>query len=453
MDGTSQSICTPVPGADPFVPLTASDLLRAVTTEHRDAAPTLEAGIWLEGLDGRRHVQSISFPVPKSTQTERQICRLVASEANNLAVTRGGYSLHIVCPPELSATNVLKSVDRHYLQLTQMLTSATPVTASRIAPSWDARHPPRQQSHVVSPVKADSLAIGINVGQTDTKVVVTDGAGVVGGLRWRVPTFLPTGRTDQSLLIRLTEIAGIALRAAGQQVHHVGLAIAGIVRAGVVERRSGVALKLDDEQYEGLVALPDLLSKRFGVNVTLVQDVEAKAYYHALSSGMRDCLILDVGTSLGGAYIDAHGSLAPYLNQVGRMAFDLDSSAVPRQDGQGDGLLSQYLSARGAVRLAAGMGVGVADTRELERFSFRSGPHGQHLLNQWLTCVAASVRLCASQYKPSSIMLTGGVTSGRLGALTRTWLNRRLHHDVLLSEEPLFDGAIGAAWAGLSRAT
>jgi predicted NBD/HSP70 family sugar kinase len=187
--------------------------------------------------------------------------------------------------------------------------------------------------------------------------------------------------------------------------------------------------------------------------VSLVQDVEAKAHFHAVSGGLRDCLVLDLGTSLGGAYIDSNGALPAYLNQVGRIAFDLDESSVPRADGQGDGLLSQYLSARGIVRLATAAESAITDAAQLESLpASPAHPAEQHLLRLLRSRLRSGVSLAAHWYDPSKIILTGGVVSGRFGTVAQTWLEVSGGYEIAVSDEPLFDGCVGAAWIGLTAA-
>jgi predicted NBD/HSP70 family sugar kinase len=435
-------------------PLTSAELVRSVADEHGSHAPTLTATIWLDGPTQGCCVQPV-FPLPTNAHAEQRIARYVASEANNLAVTRGGVRLHIKCPREVPGAKVLESIERHYPQLHQLLDSSARITASAEPAVWGNRNAPaKDNAREILPLPHDRLAVGINVGQTDTKVVVATGAGISNGMCWCMPTFpveLPRGR---GLAARVARVAEVAVSAAGGTVEDVGLALGGIIRKGAIDRRSGVTLRLGDADYEALVALPDMLRERFGVGVSLVQDVEAKAYFHAVSGGAHDCLVLDLGTSLGGAYIDANGAVPPYLNQVGRIAFDLDEASVPRADGRGDGLLSQYLSARGIVSLAAAVGTAITDAAQLECLSIApSRPSERRLLELLRSRIEAGVSLAAKWYVPEKIMLTGGVVRGRFGAVAQTWLEELGDYEVALSGEPLFDGCIGAAWIALGEAT
>jgi activator of 2-hydroxyglutaryl-CoA dehydratase len=65
--------------------------------------------------------------------------------------------------------------------------------------------------------------------------------------------------------------------------------------------------------------------------------------------------------------------------------------------------------------------------------------------------IEAGVALTAEWYLPRKIMLTGGVVSGRFGAVAQTWLEELGDHKIALSDQPLFDGCIGAAWIALSE--
>ena len=288
------------------------------------------------------------------------------------------------------------------------------------------------------------------MGQTDTKIVVATRTGAHEELRWRMPTFPADAATDCNLAARIIQIVETALATStSDPIEHVGLAMGGIVRGGVINRDSGVALKLDDSGYESLSALPFVLRERYGLHVAVVQDVEAKAYFHAAYARRRDCLVLDLGTSLGGAYIDPDGGLPPYLNQVGRIAFDLGEAPVPRSDGEGDGLLSQYLSARGIVRLATASGTSITDAAQIECLPISPAtPSAEEFLRLLRTRVQGGISLAAEWYEPSEIVLTGGVVSGQLGKLAQAWLDAS-NYEVVRSSEPIFDGCLGAAWIAL----
>jgi predicted NBD/HSP70 family sugar kinase len=436
---------------EPFI---SADLLSGVADESEPDVPMLAATVWLESPMGLEQAPLV-FPVPVSVLAEQRIARYLASEANNLAVVSGGTRLHITCPGQISPAKVTENIERHYSQVHQLLTSSAAITASTELPAWDDRTArPIQETREVLPLLSGRTAVGVNVGQTDTKVVVATAAGIRDGFQWRTRTFpgdLPRGR---GLAVRVAAAVEAAVGAAGGNVDSIGLALGGIVRAAVVDRSSGVALGLDDEDYEALVDLPRTMGEHHRTNVSMVQDVEAKAYYHAASGHARDCLVLDLGTSLGGAYIDPRGAIPPYLNQIGRIAFDLDDASVPRTDGCGDGLLSQYVSARGIVSLAATTGTAITSAVELERLQFPpSRPSEQHLLRLLRDRIKVGVALATQWYRPATIMLSGGVVSGRFGAAVRTWLDELEAYEVTLSRNPLFDGCIGAAWMALNEAT
>ncbi|WP_285761877.1 hypothetical protein [Nocardiopsis ansamitocini] len=98
----------------------------------------------------------------------------------------------------------------------------------------------------------------------------------------------------------------------------------------------------------------------------IAQDTRSKAYFHCARSGLRRCLVVDLGTSLGGACIDARGTIPALLGQVGRVAHDLSDDARRRKDGRGQGLLSQWTSATGLRETAGRLGSAVTDPNRLD---------------------------------------------------------------------------------------
>jgi len=230
-----------------------------------------------------------------------------------------------------------------------------------------------------------------------------------------------------------------------------GLAVGGIVRGGYIQRGSGITLGLTDRDAAVVTGLGADLEAQFGLPVLTAQDARSKAYYAAAQHLARNALVLDLGTSLGGAYVDPQGCIPEMLNQVGRVACDLSDDAVPRADGQGRGLLSQYVSVAGVVRLSQVLGVDVRGSSQLQEWPPPGNRGAISLVQEFRSRLEEALELLHGYYGARTVIITGGLLAGRFGDQVLASGAGSRSFRVERSTEPMYDAAIGVAWAAANE--
>lgn len=344
-----------------------------------------------------------------------------AAAINNILVLHGWTSLEL--DPGLPAA-VVTAIATRFSQLTSPLASGG-------------------RNRAVNPPPRTGLALGVNVGQTQVKFVLVRLHDLSIVDRRVAPTPRTSGRVAVSQLERLVRRTAEAMaKDSREPISHAGLSLGGIVRNGQIARGSGLTLGMDDSQFHAIESLAETIGLAAGSSrllpTTVLQDVEARALFHS-HQGIRDAYLLDVGTSLGGAYIDAEGSVSPLLNQVGRVAVDISENARQRRDGGGAGLASQYLSGSGIAATLFPTGQSLRHLSELQEvLAGMSDQARQNLADQLGALVRQLVQYLRN---PSTILLTGGVIAS--GLLKDFECQAR----IVIADDPVFDSAAGAAIA------
>lgn len=395
--------------------------------------------------------------------TQPDLARRIAAVANNLVVTWGAQRLHISSPDQHLAVAAYDTLLSRYAQVTRFVgTSASDplrcITASTQPPAWHGGAAAAQSLGVLQPSRPRGWAIGINVGQTNTKALIAGPGGADITRATTMPTFSPKDESHgQGVPERVVELCERLLAAPGESIAAIGLCTGGIVEDGRILPDSGVTLGMGRRAYEAFASLGQRLSRQLGLPVTISQDAQAKAFFHAVDDRLRSAMVLDVGTSLGGAFIDDHGAIPARLNQVGRMAFDLSDAAVDRVDHEGKGLLSQYLSATGIARTARSMGLSVDGGLGLYNL-LSSGPARvrRPLLSQLRATCLRAVDLIADYYPLRSVMFTGGLLSETVAEEIRSWVHALPDGQMVnlcVSNQPMYDACTGVAWAAQASTT
>jgi predicted NBD/HSP70 family sugar kinase len=408
----------------------------------------LEIQLQLVALDGEVLKHRFGVPARCAVEDGQAAARYLAACVNNTLMARGATAYTVS-----GARQVLQpacdAVDRHYRQVGQ-LTGMFQESAAHSPPgsAYDCRSWGSQPPH-----RPAASAIGINIGQSYIKAVVTTPAG---DCAERLLRRTATESHDPATDIYASTAGAIRhlLDHAPDRVVAIGLSVGGIVRHGHIMPGSGVTSGLPDAGTRLIQSMGQRLERDFGYPVLTVQDAKAKAYFHSAHASLTRCLVVDLGTSLGGSYIDAAGRIPPYLNQFGRVACDLTPHAIPRSDGSGDGLLSQYVSAKGLMRMARAAGIDLTEPAELEDLLAVPTPPLLSLAGTFRHRLETALEILSRHYDARSVVITGGVLSGRFGRLvlgtagTETLAGLA----VLPSPEPVYDSCLGAAWAAGNHA-
>ena len=143
------------------------------------------------------------------------------------------------------------------------------------------------------------LALGIDIGGTNTKVGLVDVAGHVYGFE-RIPTDVGTEPPDP-FLARLTDCVGRVLERAPLDVAGIGLSVHGWTD----DSRRGPILCVNTASLHG-VDMKGLLSDAFGLPVIVNNDLTAHVlaeYAYGVGQGAHRFLCLALGTGLGAGVV------------------------------------------------------------------------------------------------------------------------------------------------------
>ena len=426
------------------------DLEAALTGEVREAAVTESLEISLRSADGCVHSRKICFPTRWLADKRPTLTLYCAAQMNNLAMTIGGLELAVVgSRPQLGA-QIIAEMQRRYRQVTnvlsryyaheiQFLNVDKPPHAETERPAQrDTRHP------------LPGVTMGINLGQTLTKLILVEDGETLGQWAKVFPTWpAKDGRDFQTLMNALNLQIAQTRKAFGRPIRAFAIAIGGIVRNGRLVTRSGVAAQVPPSDYEQIAAIAEHMAAIHAVPTLLCQDAAAKAHALADASPART-LLLDIGTSTGGAFLSS-GIAPDYVNQVGRVVLDISANALARDDGEAVGVMSKYVSLWGLLHARAEYGLEAFSLEAIGDLARENHPAARALLRYFSGLLRDGVRLLNQYYAADNVVLTGGIMQSALGALVVDMLKSDSEPiastlpTITTSFNPLLDGAIGAA--------
>lgn len=390
----------------------------------------------LTSHSGRQSEHRLHAASTLGDQYSQISARYMAAAVNNVAMIEGAISFTLRGDDQLVHL-ISEILDERYSQvhrLSQLMREAITDNADYCEP-WAT----------AIPVKPRNATIGINIGQSYIKAVAITHGEVVRRVIAR--THDGKGTPGERICTNARRVVR-SLQAAAPQAVAVGLAVGGIVLGGQIFPESGVTLALNPDDYLAVSGLAKALEGEIGLPVLTAQDVRSKAYFHSASQEVKQCLVVDLGTSLGGAYVDAQGAIPDLLNQVGRLVCNLSDDAPSRGDGLGRGLLSQCVSATGTIAEAIRQGVEIDEPLDLEPRVGTSDRGVDRLIGAMRARTIEMLNILQIYYELRSVVVTGGLLNGRFGNAVLP-ANGEIsdHLSILRSVEPQFDAAIGVGWA------
>jgi len=300
------------------------------------------------------------------------------------------------------------------------------------------------------------LALGLDIGGTGMKACALREGRLLRCAR--APTW-PRGEAGLDSLLRRARALVIEV-AAGEQPVSLGVGFASPM--GVDGRVDSLSTVMRERLGEG-AALDDFAER---VAAGLVDG--PVAFYNDLAnlglmlSGRRRrrLLRLQIGTSFGGCWIDADGTVNPA--ELGRLVVDMHPAARPHTYLPLRGAMKSYLSNYGVARSASELAsreVTPLEVGFLLSDWLRDGdPRGARLV-AWIAHLLAGVIGEASVILPGleEVEVGGGMLQGPTGRRLREAVQARLDKvsgapRFALSSRPGFDGAFAAALAPLREA-
>ncbi|MGZ4387028.1 MAG: ROK family protein [Gaiellaceae bacterium] len=267
----------------------------------------------------------------------------------------------------------------------------------------------------------DGCRIGLDLGGSDRKVsAVIEGEPVYSEeVVWH-----PKTRADSRYHIDGIEAA---LRSAAEhlpRVDAIGVSAAGIY----VDNRARVAslfrLIPRDEFAARIANLFLEIAERWGVPVEVANDGDVTALAGLMSLGASSVLGIAMGTSEAAGYVDRHGSITGWLNELAFVPVDFSPGAPLDSEWSGDrGTGVLYFSQDAVIRYCERAGVGLAGDDPGARLAsaqqlMREGDERLERAFETIgVCFGYALTHYADFYDIAEVLVLGRVTSGRAGDL------------------------------------
>ncbi|HBH97170.1 MAG TPA: hypothetical protein DDX89_05190, partial [Candidatus Omnitrophica bacterium] len=401
------------------------------------------------------HVLLIPVPRRLSAEGQQIFARYIAGVVNNYLVSVGAHGVRV---RSSLAALVNEEIAARYPQLDELLKDyyLGYWEGVRQVDDFSIGGPARRLQPSPRRIRPIGRVIGLNIGQSDLKMVVLDSGQVVAGSQrllpqWRGSPAQAGREIDQ--IAQAIETLQAEFFDASHPLRAIGIAVPGVLRHHRIVTKSALGLAMAEEQFQAFQRMDVLLQERFGVPVVLEQDVRSRAVALSQQDGIRDAFLIDLGTSLGGAWIDAEGRVPDDVNQVGRMVAEMSADAVWRDDRKAQGVQSLYLSARGLERLARASQLSGASPADVAALSRQQDPGAIAVLRTLGVRLGQLLDELSGLYPISRAIVSGGLMQadrqGIIVTAASEWLRGRHLPDVSVDADPLearFGGAIGAAW-------
>jgi len=188
----------------------------------------------------------------------------------------------------------------------------------------------------------------------------------------------------------------------------------------------------------------DLQKAWGGIPFEVVNDGEVTALAGSMSFGENGVLGISMGTSVAGGYVNAEGSIAPWLNELAFVPIDY-RDAGPLDEWSGDrGCAVQYFCQQGVARLAPLAGLEFpAEMKfperllEVQQLMAAGDERARRIYETIGVCFGYAIAHLADFYEIRSLLILGRVTSGEGGAII---LGKA--REVLAAEFPALAAAI-----------
>lgn len=294
--------------------------------------------------------------------------------------------------------------------------------------------------------------LGLDIGAGNIKAAVLI-EGIPASVERRPTRISGQPYTSVSLGRHISDAAAAACQKAGialSDVNAVGISWAGALRDGAAAA-SKILLNMEDVLRGGTLDVAKFQEVRqialwVGSQLRLGDQTEVRAWndgevelvWHALQSGRRRMLLVKLGTSVAGAFIDAEGC-SDYLTELGRIILRPDSEAPRHPFSQIQGVASQLIGSAALARLVNAAGIrtesgepitaedagrelggmlGIQDARR---------PVVTQILDEMGWYLAGLItEACSHLPEVSHVLLRGGLLSGEVGARLRSSLRTHL---------------------------
>ena len=184
----------------------------------------------------------------------------------------------------------------------------------------------------------------------------------------------------------------------------------------------GVSKENFEQRVRGIFF--ELKKQWAGIPFEVVNDGEVTALAGSLSMGDNAVLGVSMGTSQASGYVDPHGHILPWLNELAFAPIDYRDDA-PADEWSGDkGCGVQYFSQQGVARLIPAAGINVPagmplaqQLLEVQRLLEKGDPRARKIYETIGACFGYAVAHYAEFYEVRNVLILGRVTSGEGGSV------------------------------------
>ena len=299
------------------------------------------------------------------------------------------------------------------------------------------------------------LAVGLDIGTNIKACALVDG-GVVRTAQG--PTWPGDSRGVGSLVERSRALVSEVCAGQGARSLGIGLASPMGVQGQVVGLSTVMRERLGS--VEALEALPDLVAQGLVDGPVVIYNDLANLGRALSGEGLRRYLRVQIGTSFGGCWIDADGTVS--ASELGRLVVDIGPGARPHTYLPLRGAMKAYLSNYGVARTLSertGRPVSPAQAGFAWRDLHRAGDPVAMQLVEWTAALLVGAIREALAVLPGleTAELGGGMIQGPTGphlgrAVARRLAALRQGPRFQIARDPAFDGAVAAARAPVLEA-
>jgi len=265
----------------------------------------------------------------------------------------------------------------------------------------------------------DGCRIGFDLGGSDRKcAAVIDGEVVFSEeIVWD-----PYFQSDPAYHIKGVQDSLLRAAAHLPRVDAIGGSSAGVYVNNEV-RAASLFRGVSEAAFETLIKrmFLDLKDRWNGIPFEVVNDGEVTALAGSMALNENAVLGVAMGTSEAAGYVDANGSIRPWLNELAFAPVDYRENG-PRDEWSGDeGCGAQYFSQQGVARLAKLAGFEFGPTPFPEQLvevqkAMKAGDERARKIYETIgTCFGYAIAHYADFYEIRSLLILGRVTSGEGG--------------------------------------
>ena len=241
-----------------------------------------------------------------------------------------------------------------------------------------------------------------------------------------------------------------ALKSAAEKMPRVDAV--GVSSAGIyIDNRTMVAslfLKVPQDLFDAKVKDIYIRAVRdtFGPDVPLVvcNDGDVSALAGAMGLGENNVLGIAMGTSEAVGYVDEHGNITGWLNELAFMPVDANPEAMEDEWSGDIGCGVKYFSQDGVIKLAPRAGINLSESlspaeklKEVQKLMEQGGSNAAEIYRSIGTYLGHALAYYYDLYHCKHVLLLGRVMSGKGGDLILEEAKR-----VLADEYPECDGKI-----------